>query len=422
LPDLKVTPRSSVFRYKGKEIDPQTAGRELGVSAVLTGRVIQRADDLLISAELIDLRDNRVLWGQKYTRKIGDILAVQEEIAREISEKLRLRLTTKEKRQLAKRYTDNPEAYQLYLKGRYYRFKRTRDGYKKAIEHFDLAIEKDPSYALAYTGLADCYSVLSSYGIASPKDSFPKGKDAALKAREIDGSLAEARTSLAYIKYQFEWDFSGAESGFKQSIELNPNYATAHQWYALQLAGMGRMDEAIREITRAQEIDPTSLIANVNAGWIFYHARQYDRAIEHMRKSLEMDPNFARGHWAISEPLEQKQRYEEAISELQKARQLNETPIMLALLGHVYAVTGKRSEAQKVLTQLAKQSKQTYVDRYFVAQIYTALGDRNKAFQELDKAYEEHSSWLVWLKVEPKFDSLRSDPRFTNLVQRIGLP
>lgn len=422
LPDLKVTPRSSVFRYKGKEIDPQTVGRELGVSAVLTGRVIQRADDLLISAELIDLRDNRVLWGQKYTRKIGDILAVQEEIAREISEKLRLRLTTEEKRQLAKRYTDNPEAYQLYLKGRYYWFKRTRDGYKKAIEHFDQAIEKDPSYALAYTGLADCYSVLSSYGIASPKDTFPKGKEAALKAREIDGSLAEARTSLAYIKYQFEWDFSGAESGFKQSIELNPNYVTAHQWYALQLAGMGRMDEAIREITRAQEIDPTSLIANVNAGWIFYYARQYDRAIEHMRKSLEMDPNFARGHWAISEPLEQKQRYEEAISELQKARQLDETPIMLALLGHVYAVTGKRSEAQKVLTQLEEQSKQTYVDRYFVAQIYTALGDRDKAFQELDKAYEEHSSWLVWLKVEPKFDSLRSDPRFTNLVQRIGLP
>lgn len=422
LPDLKVMPRSSVFRYKGKEIDPQTVGRELGVSAVLTGRVIQRGDDLSISAELVDLQDNRVLWGKQYTRKIGDILAVQEEIAREISEKLRLRLTTEEKKQLAKRYTENAEAYQLYLKGRYYWYKRTRDGYKKAIEHFDQAIQKDRSYALAYTGLADSYNVLSSYGIASPKESFPKGKEAALRAREIDGSLAEARNSLAYIKYQYDWDFSGAEREFKESIELNPNYATAHQWYALQLAGMGRMDEAIREITKAQEIDPTSLIANVNAGWIFYHARQYDRAIEQMRKSLEMDPNFARGHWAISEPLEQKQQYEEAIAELQKARQLDETPIMLALLGHVYAVTGKRSEAEKIIGELNEQSKRMYVDPYFLAQIHTALGDRDKAFQELEKAYEEHSSWLVWLKVEPKFDSLRSDPRFTNLVQRIGLP
>ena len=422
LPDLKVMPRSSVVRYKGREVDPQTVGRELGVSAVMTGRVSQRGDDLSISAELVDLRDNRLLWGQHYTRKIGDILAVQEEIAREISEKLRLKLTTEEKKQLAKRYTEDAEAYQLYLKGRYYWNKRTRDGYKKAIEHFDQAIQKDPLYALAYTGLADCYNVLSSYGIASPKESFPKGKAAALRAREIDGSLAEARTSLAYIKYQYERDFSGAESEFKESIELNAKYATAHQWYALELAGMGRMDEAIREITRAQEIDPTSLIANVNAGWIFYHARQYDRAIEQMRKSLEMDPNFARGHWAISEPLEQKQQYEEAIAELQKARQLDETPITLALLGHVYAVTGKRNEAQKIIVELNEQSKRMYVDPYFLAQIHTALGDRDKAFQALEKAYEEHSSWLVWLKVEPKFDSLRSDPRFTNLVQRIGLP
>jgi eukaryotic-like serine/threonine-protein kinase len=422
LAELRVTPRSSVFRYKGKEIDPQTVGRELGVSAVLTGRVIQRGDDLTISAELVDLRNNRVLWGQQYTRKIGDILAIQEEIAREISQKLRLRLTSEDEKQLAKRYTENAAAYQLYLKGRYYWYKRTRDGYKKALEHFDQAIQKDPSYALAYTGLADCYNVLSSYGIASPKESFAKGKAAALKARDIDSSLAEARTSLAYIKYQYDWDFSGAEKEFKESIELNPNYATAHQWYALQLAGMGRMEEATLEITRAQEIDPTSLIANVNAGWIFYHARQYDRAIEQMRKSLEMDPNFARGHWAISEPLEQKQRYEEAIAELQKARQLDETPIMLALLGHVYALTGKRSEAQKIIGELDEQSKRMYVDPYFLAQIHTALGDPDKAFQELEKAYEEHSSWLVWLKVEPKFDSLRSDPRFTKLVQRIGLP
>ena len=421
LPNLKVVPRSSVFRYKGREIDPQTVGHELGVSAVMTGRFIQHGNDLSISAELIDVRDNRLLWGQHYTRKITDILAVQEEIAREISEKLRVRLSTEEKKQLAKRYTDNAEAYRLYLNGRYYWNKRTRDGYKKAIEHFEQAIGQDPSYALAYTGLADSYSILSAYGMAPPKETFPKGKAAAIKALEIDSNLAEAHNSLAYVKYQFDWDWSGAESEFQRAIELNPNYATAHQWYAIHLAGMGRMNEAIREITRAQELDPLALIANVNAGWIFYHSRQYDRAIEEMRKSLDMDPNFARGHWAISEPLEQQQKYQEAIAELQKARQLDEMPTMLALLGHVYAVTGKRSEAQKIVGELNEQSKRMYVDPYFLAQIHTALGDRDRAFQELERAYDERSSWLVWLKVEPKFDSLRSDPRFANLVRRIGL-
>ena len=421
LPNLKVVPRSSVFRYKGREIDPQTVGHELGVSAVMTGRFIQHGNDLSISAELIDVRDNRLLWGQQYTRKITDILAVQEEIAREISEKLRLRLTIEERTQLAKRYPENAEAYQLYLKGRYYWYKRTRDGYRKAIEHFEQAIGKDPSYALAYTGLADSYSILSPYGIAPPKDTFPKAKAAAIKALELDSNLAEAHNSLAYVKYQFDWDWSGAESEFQRAIELNPNYATAHQWYAIHLAGMGRMNEAIREITRAQELDPLALIANVNAGWIFYHSRQYDRAIEEMRKSLDMDPNFARGHWAISEPLEQQQKYQEAIAELEKARQLDETPTMLALLGHIYALTGKRNEAQKIIGELREQSKQIYVDPYFLAQIHTALGDRDKAFQNLERAYEGHSSWLVWLKVEPKFDSLRSDPRFANLVHRIGL-
>ena len=225
---------------------------------------------------------------------------------------------------------------------------------------------------------------------------------------------------MAYIKYQYEWDFSGAESEYRKSIELAPNYSTAHQWYAIELAGLGRMDEAIREITRAQEIDPTSLIANVNAGWIFYHARQYDRAIEQMRKSLEMDPNIARGHWAISEPLEQEHRYDEAIAELQKARQLDETPIMLALLGHVYAVSGKRDEARKILERLKELSKDTYVDPYFMAEIHTALGERDQAFAELENAYNQRSSWLVWLKVEPKFDALRSDPRYGELLKRVG--
>jgi len=238
---------------------------------------------------------------------------------------------------------------------------------------------------------------------------------------ELDDKLAEAQTSLAYVKYQYDYDWQEAENEFKRAFELNPKYATAHQWYALQIAGMGRTDEAIREIKRAQELDPLSLIANVNAGWIYYFARQFDQAIEQDRKSLEMDPNFARGHWAISEPLEQEQRYDEAIAELQKARQLDETPIMLALLGHVYAVSGKRTEARKIIDELNDLSKRMYVDPYFLAEIYVALGERDQALQALDSAYAQRSSWLVWLKVEPKFDQLRGDPRFKDLVRRVGL-
>jgi len=421
LPRLRVIPSSSVFRFKGKGIDPQIAGHELGVTAVMTGRVNQHGDDLLISAELIAVRDNSLLWGQQYTRKIADLLTVQEQIAREISERLRTRLTIEEQKQFSKRYTGDVQAYQLYLKGRYYWNKRTRDGYKKATEQFEQAIEKDPSYALAYAGIADCYNVLSSYGIASPRESIPKGEAAARRALEIDGDLAEAHTSLAYVKYQYEWDWAGGESEFRRALELNPNYSTAHQWYALELAGMGRMTDALREINRAQELDPLSLIANVNAGWIFYHARQYDRALEQIRKSLDMDPTFARGHWAISEPLEQQQKYQEATTELEKARQIDETPIMLALLGHLYAVTGKTSDARRIVTQLNALSKQAYVDPYFLAEIHTALGDRDQAFQELEKAYEQRSSWLVWLKVEPKFDSIHDDARYTSLLKRIGL-
>jgi len=421
LPRLRVIPSSSVFRFKGKGIDPQIAGHELGVTAVMTGRVNQHGDDLLISAELIAVRDNSLLWGQQYTRKLADLLTVQEEIAREISERLRTRLTIEEQKQFSKRYTGDVQAYQLYLKGRYYWNKRTRDGYKKATQQFEQAIEKDPSYALAYAGIADCYNVLSSYGIASPRESIPKGEAAARRALEIDGDLAEAHTSLAYVKYQYEWDWAGGESEFRRALELNPNYSTAHQWYALELAGMGRMTDALREINRAQELDPLSLIANVNAGWIFYHARQYDRALEQIRKSLDMDPTFARGHWAISEPLEQQQKYQEATTELEKARQIDETPIMLALLGHLYAVTGKTSDARRIVTQLNALSKQAYVDPYFLAEIHTALGDRDQAFQELEKAYEQRSSWLVWLKVEPKFDSIHDDARYTSLLKRIGL-
>ncbi len=421
LPNLRVVPRSSVFRYKGKDLEPQAAGRQLDVRAVLSGRLVQHGDDLSISVELIDVRDNSLVWGQQFKRKVTDILGMQEEIAKDISERLRVRLTSEDMNRLASRATNDAEAYRLYLKGRYYWNKRTREGYKRAAENFEQAIDKDPSYALAYTGLADSYDVLPSYGMLSPKESFSKGKAAAANALRLRSDLAEAATSAAYIKYFYDWNWAEAENEFNRALEIDPAYSTAHQWYALELAAMGRMDEAVREIKRAQELDPLALISNVNAGWTYYFARRFDQAIEEDRKSLDMDPNFARGHWAISEPLEQQGRYAEAIAELEKAGQLDETPIMSAFLGHIYAVSGKKAEARKVLDRLAALSKDTYVDPYFIAEIHAALGERDQAFADLEIAYNQRSSSLVWLKVEPKFDSLRSDPRFSDLLMRIGL-
>ncbi len=421
LPNLKVSPRSSVFRYKGKATDPIKVGNELLVNAVLSGRIVQRGDQLTISTELTDVRYNRLLWGEQYKRKLSELLATQREIAEEIAQKLKVRISGEDQRLAKKHYTESNEAYQSYLKGRFYWNKRTRDGYSKAIDHFKAAIAADPSFALAYSGLADCYNVLSSYGISSPRESFPLAKMAATKALELDGNLAEAHTSLAYIKYQSDWDWTGAEGEFKRAIELNPNYATAHQWYAIELAGMGRVDEALREIKRAQELDPLSLVINASAGWLFYEARQYDEAIAQYQKSLDLDQNFARGHWGIAEPYALNGNSERAIRELQTARQVDETPIVLGLLGHAYAAAGEKSEAQKILNELKQQSKTKYVDSYFLAEIHAALGEKERALQELEDAYREHSSWIVWIKVEPKFDSLRPDPRYADLVRRVGL-
>jgi TolB-like protein/pimeloyl-ACP methyl ester carboxylesterase/Flp pilus assembly protein TadD len=422
LPDLKVMPRSSVVRYRGKEVDPQTVGRELGVSAVMTGRVIQRGDDLSISAELIDLRDNRVLWGKQYNRKLGDILAVQEEIARESSEKLR-RLTTEEKKQLSKRYTQNSEAYQLYLKGRYYWNKRSTDGYQKGIDHFQQAIEKDPNYALAWTGLADSYMLFGRFGVVPPKESMPKAKYAAMRALEIDDELAEAHTSLGYIKKEYDWDFQGAEAELKRAIQLNPNYPTGHFWYALYLAEtLGKHDEALAKMDRAQELEPLSLIMSTDRGLILYLAHRYDQAIEQFRKTLDMEPDFFRAHLWLGRAYEQKGMYKEAIEEFQEARQLDDKPFVLAALGHAFAASDRRGDAQKVLDELKQLSKRMYVDSYYVAAIHVALGETDQAFQSLEKAYDDRSTWLSRIKVDPIFDSLHTDPRFTKLVQRIGLP
>ena len=424
LPNLKVIARSSAFRYKGRDVDARTAGRELGVSAVLTGRVIKRGDNLSVSIELVDIRDNSQLWGDQYNRQFSDILTVQREISQEVSERLRLRLTSEQRQQLAKSYTDKAEAYQLYLKGRYFWNKRTEEGMRKGIKYFRQAIDVDPGYSLAYTGLADSYNFLGAFGIAvlPPGDVMPKAKSAAMKALEIDDSLAEAHTSLAFVRLYYDWDWPGAEREFQRAIELNPNYAQAHQWYSHLLMARGRTGESISAAKRATEIDPLSLPANMNVGWQYQWARQYDLAVEHLRKLLEMDPNFEQGHWGLGLAYEQKGMFEEAAAEFQKAVALSGgNPVYVAALGHAYAVGGKKADALRVRDELMEQLELRYIPPYWVATLYVGLGEQEKALRWLEKAYAERSGGLIWLGVDPRMDSLRSELRFAALMQRVGL-
>jgi serine/threonine protein kinase/tetratricopeptide (TPR) repeat protein len=421
LPNLKVSPTSTVFRYKGKEIDPIKVGQELGVSAVLAGRIVQRGDQLTISAELVDVRYNKLLWGEQYERKLSDLLQTQREIAREIVEKLKLKVSGEEKG-FAKHYTESSEAYQLYLKGRFYWNKRTGESIKKSIEYFNQAIDKDPSFALAYAGLADSYVVPANR--LPPREKMPKAKAAAMRALELDETLAEAHTSLARVLAVYDWDWAGAEKEFKRAIELNPRYAVAHQWYGGYFEAMGRHNESIAERRRAQELDPLSLMSNFELGVAFYFARNYDQAIEQSQKTLELDPNFPLVHAHLPAAYEQKGMYDKAIAGFQKGITLRggtAWSFSMSGLGHVYAVSGKKAEARAVLDELKQMSRQEYVPADGIALVYAGLGEKDQAFTWLEKAYEEHAFRMAWLKVEPQWDSLRSDPRFADLVRRVGL-
>jgi serine/threonine protein kinase/Flp pilus assembly protein TadD len=423
LPHLKVMSRDSAFRYKGKETDAQTVGRQLGVRAVLEGRVMQRGDSLSISTELVDARDNSHIWGQQYNRNSADVFTVQEEIAKEMTTALRMRLTGEDEKRMAKSYTASPEAYQLYLKGRYWWNKRTGEALSKGIEYFQQAITKDPTYALAYSGLADCYTLLPIYANVPPKDAFPKAKEAALKALEIDDTLAEAHASLAFVKKQYDWDWSGGEKEFQRAIELNPAYATAYQWYGETLSHTGRLEKAITEYTQALELDPLSLAINRELGRAFYLARQYDQAIEQLRKTLEMDPNFVLAHLFLGQAYVQKSMYKEGIAEIEKELVISPgDPYALSGLGYTYALAGRRAEAQKVLNHLDELSKQKYVHAGFLVVIYVGLGEKGKAFEWLEKGYEDRSLEIgPGIKVDPTLDPLRSDPRFQNLLRRMNL-
>jgi serine/threonine protein kinase/tetratricopeptide (TPR) repeat protein len=422
LPDLRVIARSSVFRYKGKETDPIVVGNQLGVRAVLTGRILQRGDNLTVSVELVDVRDNQQLWGEQYERKVSDLLAVQREIAQDISEKLRTKISGEVQGRVTKRYTENAEAYQLYLKGRYFWNKRTRDDLRKSIEYFNQAIERDPNYALAYAGLADAYVLFSGYSAGTPQDSYPKARAAAKRALELDDTLAPAHAALGLELFAYEWDAGEATREFRRAIELNPNYATAHHWYGNQvLLYTGRFDEAIAEMKRAQELDPLSLIVNADVGDTYFYARQYDKAIEQLLKTIEMDQSFYYARYELGMAYEMKGDYQQAIAAYKQARQLNTDPRVLALLGHAYAASGKRDEALKALNQLKEIAKQQYVPAYHFVIVYVGLGDKDRAFQWLEQTYQERTSRMTILGVDPFLDPLRSDPRFTDLVRRVGL-
>jgi serine/threonine protein kinase/tetratricopeptide (TPR) repeat protein len=416
-PKLKVIARSSIFSYKGKETDPQAVGRELNVQALVTGRITQRGDKLSISVELMDTRDKSHIWGEQYIRKISDLLAVQEEISSDISNKLRLKLTGEEQKRVTKHYTDNVEAYQLYLKGRHFADQFTEEGFKKAVEHFKQAIEKDPNYALAYAGLAEAYWVASAESLP-PREAMPKAREAAAKASKIDEQLAEAHTLLAVVLALYDYDLSGGEREFKRAIELNPNSALAHQWYGYYLASLARADEAFKEIKRAQELDPLSLLINTELGMPFYFTRQYDRAIEQFKRALEMDPNMRFARLWLAWTYVQKGMYEEAIAILSKPE--SDHPWILAALGQTYALSGKRAEAQKMIDRLNEQAKHGYVTAYAVAKPYLGLGDKEQALRWLEKSYENREDGFIWINTDPAWDGLRSEPRFQDLARRVS--
>ena len=424
LPNIKVISRTSAFRYKKQEIEPQKVARELGVEALVTGRVFQHGNDLSVSAELVNAREDKQLWGEQYNRKITDALRVEQEIANHISDKLG-RLTSQQKERVTKRYTESGEAYQAFLKGRYHWGKDSEDDLKQAIQYFEQAIRLDSNYAPAYAGMADAYAELSNIDFLPPNESFPKARAAALKALDIDPSLPEAHTALAEVSWWYDWDWSAAEKEFRRAIELNPTSAVAHFHYAYMLSTMGRFDEGIAECKRAQELDPLSLIVNLYFGYIYTLARRFDEAVPWYRKGLELDPNSNIGHAELAWNYAFKGQTSEAIAEYQKIPKLpspRTDQLLSGGLGYVYAVSGKRDEALKIVSQFEKLAGEKYVDGYQIASVYAGLRANDKAFHWLGVAVEERSASLVYLKTDPFLDNLHSDPRFSDILRRVGLP
>jgi TolB-like protein/Tfp pilus assembly protein PilF len=422
LPGLRVMSRNSAFRYKGKEADARAVGQTLGVHAVLTGRVLARGDTLTVSVELVNARDDTHVWGERYSRNLADVLAVQEDLARDIVEKLRLRLSGEDRRRLAQRPTANVEAYQLYLKGRHHWNKRTAEGLKNSIKLFEQAIDIDPTYALAYAGVADAYLNLGGWGHVEFREAYPRAKAAAARALAIDETLAEAHVSLAMAMKEYDWDWPGAGRAYERALELNPNYAVAHQWYGEYLAAVGRHPEAIAAFKRAIDLDPLSLIIHASLGRHgYYFARQYDQAIAQLQKTLDMDENFWVARLWLGWTYANIGRLSEALSELQTGRRLDNNLEIVAALGYTYGRAGQRIEAQQVLDELQLLSRRQYVSPMLGALIAIGMGEHERAFGWLEQCYADRAQMLSELKAEPAFDPLRADPRFSDLLRRVGL-
>lgn len=420
---LTVKSRTTAMIYKnsGKPL-PQIA-KELNVDAVVVGSVLQSKDRVRITVQLFQGETEKPLWAQSYEHDLRDVLALQAEMATAIAREIQIKVTAQEQQRLAQSRKVDPEAYMAYSYGRFYWNKRTPEGFPKAIEYFRRAIAKDPTYSPAYAGLADALALLGSIGSGAlpPKQVMPQAKAAAVEAVRLDDNLAEGHTSLAYIKLSYDWDLEGAEREFKRALELNPGYATAHHWYAHYFLAGGQPEQAIAEIRRAQALDPLSFIINVGVGWCLYHARRYDAAIQEYRKALDLNPDFPLTHCTLGMALVQKKAYEDGLGEFNKAKALPGSPTFaMANIAGTYALSGRAAEARRLLAELQQSASQQYVPAIYVAAIYTALGEHDKALDWLQRGYDERSDYMIYLRTEPWADSLRSDPRFQRLLERIA--
>ena len=422
IPTLRVTARSTAFRYKGKDIEPQQIGSELGVGSVLTGKVLQRGDTLTIQVDLIKTSDGVQIWGDRYEGKTADIVSIQQRIASDVSAQLKLKLTGAQQQQIAKTYTQNPEAYQHYLRGRYHWNKRTADDIKKALNEFQQAANLDPVYAMAHVGLADCYVLLEEYAGVPSSESLPKAQAFAQKALQIDESIGEAHATLGLIN-TYLWRWAEAERELKRAIELNPNYPTAYHWYSIVLNNTERYDEAMAAIKRARELDPLSGIIGINVGIIYLAKRDPNSALVEFKRIVEFDPTWWGGHFYMGTTYLQLGRNEEALTELQKSVEMtNRSGRTIAFLGYAFGIMGKRNEAQAIIKEVEDKYARREAIGQNVAAVYAGLGDKEQAFAWLEKDFQARSGDLVRIKWYPAFDSIRNDPRFKDLLKRIGIP
>ncbi|MFY9560258.1 MAG: protein kinase [Terriglobales bacterium] len=419
---LRVISRTSVMQYKGGKKPLPEIAHELHVDSVIEGSVLRSGEKVRITAQLIQAVPERHLWAKSYDGDLRDVMAIQSEVARSVAEEIRIKLTAQEESRLQKSRPVNPDAHDAYLRGWYYRRKGNRDDLEKAREYFEQALEKDPLYAPAYAALADYYSVLPFYTSARPDEVLPKAKAAVARALELDESLAEAHASLAYVYTYYDWDWADADREFQRALQLNPNDATVRHRYSRYLASLGRTDEALREIKRAEELDPLSLLIKANVGVIYYFARQYDSTIDELKDVLKEDPKFDTAYWGLGLAYEQKGMPAEAVAQMEKAAALSPDPNTLASLGHAYAIAGQKEKAQKILADLAVRAKQESISGYQFALIYSGLGDKARALAALERAFQERSTLLTYIKMDPRFDPIRSDARFISLQRRIGLP